>query len=251
VTTPAPWVDGCSTNARWPYNHGMDHLDARIAELAVLHEPVRRALYLYVARQPHEVSRGEAADAVGVQRKLAAFHLDKLAEDGLLEVSYRRLGGRTGPGAGRPAKLYRRSSRQYELSLPPRAYELAAELLAAVVEEGGDERTLREQARRAGEGLARGRGGGAARPGEDPLGPVAALLAEQGFEPYREGGELRLRNCPFHSLARHYPVLVCGMNRALAGGVLAGLGAAGLAARLDPRGDDCCVVIAASKTNED
>lgn len=51
------------------------------------------------------MSRAEAADAVGVARTLAAFHLGKLVDAGLLEVAHRRLTGRSGPGAGRPAKV--------------------------------------------------------------------------------------------------------------------------------------------------
>src|SRR3954451_8271900 len=98
-------------------------LDAGLDRLAVLAEPVRRALYLYVAAQRGEVSRSEAADAVQVRRSLAAFHLDRLAEEGLLEVTHRRLGDRRGPGAGRPSKLYRRAAATHAVSLPPRRYE--------------------------------------------------------------------------------------------------------------------------------
>jgi len=104
--------------------------NAAIDDVAVLSEPVRRALYAHVAEQPQPVGRDAAAVAVGVSRSLAAFHLDRLVDAGLLDVTYRRLSGRSGPGAGRPAKLYLRSSRQVELSLPARRYELAARLFA-------------------------------------------------------------------------------------------------------------------------
>src|ERR687886_812552 len=101
--------------------------------ISLLQDPARRGLYEYVASANREVSRNEAAEAVGLQRTLAAFHLDRLAGAGLLEVTYRRLTGRTGPGAGRPAKLYTRASAEYAVSLPPRQYDLAAELLAEAV----------------------------------------------------------------------------------------------------------------------
>src|SRR5919198_6595733 len=109
------------------------------AAIGLLREPVRRALYDYVASRAGEVSRNEAAEAVGVQRGLAAFHLDKLVDGGLLEATFRRLGERRGPGAGRPAKLYRRADREVAASLPPRAYQAAAHLLAEAVEQAGAE----------------------------------------------------------------------------------------------------------------
>jgi predicted ArsR family transcriptional regulator len=130
----------------------VDQLDS----IGSLHDPVRRSLYVYVVSRHDDVSREEAAAAVGIQRQLAAFHLDKLVEAGLLEPSFRRLTGRTGPGAGRPAKLYRRSSSEYLVSLPPRQYDLAAELLSQAVEEAGDRparEALAEVARRFGRRL--------------------------------------------------------------------------------------------------
>src|SRR5437667_457658 len=101
-----------------------------IAAIASLDEPVRRELYLYVAGRGGEVGRDEAARALRISRALAAFHLDKLVALGLLDAAYRRLSGRQGPGAGRPAKLYRRSTRQLEITLPQRRYDLAGRLLA-------------------------------------------------------------------------------------------------------------------------
>jgi predicted ArsR family transcriptional regulator len=65
---------------------------------------------------------------VGLPRATAAFHLDRLVEEDLLDVSYQR---RTGPGAGRPAKLYRRSPHQVAVSLPQRRYDLAGQLLSS------------------------------------------------------------------------------------------------------------------------
>jgi len=225
-----------------------DQTERGIAAIGLLHEPVRRALYRYVAAQAHEVSRNEAAQALGIQRGLAAFHLDKLVEAGLLEVaSHRRLGGRSGPGAGRPAKLYRRSASQHELTLPPRRYETAAHLLAEVVEASGADLALYAAAQRHGEALGR-----AAAEADDAATDVEAVLAERGYEPYREGAALRLRNCPFHSLSREFPSLVCGMNLAMLEGLLRRLGpaGAGLEARMDPRPGECCVALITSKNSK-
>ena len=170
--------------------------------VAALADPVRRALYDHVAAAGGEVSRADAAAAVGVARTVAAFHLDRLAQEGLLEVTTRRTTGRSGPGAGRPARLYRRAEREVAVSLPPRDYELAATLLAGAVEEAGVEEAVEAQARALGEQL------GAQHPAADPhdLGAVERALAARGFEPYRdEAGEVRLRNCAFHAPGRRLP----------------------------------------------
>jgi predicted ArsR family transcriptional regulator len=208
--------------------------EGTIDTLSLLAEPARRALYRYVVAAPAEVGRDEAAEAVGVSRSLAAFHLDKLVEAGLLAVSYRRLSGRTGPGAGRPAKLYRRSEAEHAVSVPPRAYGSAAQLLAEVVDEAGLEPELQAAARRAGAAL--------------PAGPVEEVLAARGYQPWRDGATIRLRNCPFHVLARDFPPLVCGMNLALLEGLLGE--SSRWRARMDPRPGECCVVFD-SKTNSD
>ncbi|MBW3614561.1 MAG: transcriptional regulator [Actinobacteria bacterium] len=219
-----------------------------MVRLSVLQEPLRRALYLYVATQPEEVGRDEAAEAMDIRRSLAAFHLDKLADAGLLEVSYRRLTGRSGPGAGRPSKLYRRTSEAHQVSLPPRDYELAAHLMAMAIEQAGrgsTSRALERVARAFGEGLGQERRQRLGpRPGHRrQLSAINEVLSRYGFEPYGEGAETRLRNCPFHSLAQEHTALACGMNLALIDGLLAGMGATGTSARLDPRPEECCVVL--------
>src|SRR6478735_9095881 len=98
----------------------MDDRTADVAAVAALAEPTRRRLYDHVVRQAAPVSRDEAAAATDVPRATAAFHLDRLVDDRLLEVHFERLSGRTGPGAGRPAKLYRRSGCDVTVSLPER-----------------------------------------------------------------------------------------------------------------------------------
>src|SRR5215212_4677699 len=112
-----------------------DERTAQVAAVAALAEPTRRLLYEHVVRQPAAVSRDEAAEATEVARATVAFHLDRLVEEGLLDVVYERRSGRTGPGAGRPAKLYRRSGSDVTVSLPERHYDLAGQLLAATLEE--------------------------------------------------------------------------------------------------------------------
>ena len=184
-------------------------LDDEVVAIGALQEPVRRSLYRYVAAQRGDVSRDEAARGVGVQRALAAFHLDKLVEAGLLDTTFRRLSGRTGPGAGRPAKLYRRSSAEHAVSLPPRTYEVAARLLAQAVEESGagparDSVTEvgRRFGRQLGEQVAGHLDGRAGR--ERRMTALAEALGRYGYEPRREGRALRLANCPFHPLSESH-----------------------------------------------
>ena len=208
--------------------------DARLDQLGGLVDPIRRALYRLVAASSALVSRDEAAAAAGVSRSLAAYHLDRLADDGLLEVTYQRRTGRSGPGAGRPAKLYRRAPGEISVSVPPRDYELAARLLAAAVDAGDAEpvRTALTAAAKA-----TGRAVGAdVRAGRRSL---LEVLDEHGYEPVAdERGDLRLRNCPFHLLAEEHRTLVCGMNLAMLGGASTGTG---YRARLDPEPGWCCV----------
>ena len=227
-------------------------LDQQLGAIGSLQEPVRRALYQYVASERGDVSRDQAAGAVGIQRSLAAFHLDKLVEAGLLETTFRRLTGRTGPGAGRPSKLYRRSTSEHAVSLPPRKYDLAAELLAEAVEVSGDRpvrSTLLEVARRFGQ-----RVGEQLRTRLTPrasrarrLAAVCEALEDYGYEPRQEGDAVRLGNCPFHSLAETHRDLVCGMNHALLEGVTEGVDGGALEARQDPSPGECCVVVAMRK----
>ncbi|MDA2805577.1 helix-turn-helix transcriptional regulator [Nocardiopsis suaedae] len=239
--------------------------DPAIGAAGALADPVRRRLYRYVCERG-EAGRADAAEALGVARTLAAFHLDRLAEAGLLEVERRRLTGRQGPGAGRPAKVYRRSGREVSLHLPPRDYEAAARLLAEAVERAGAEEALYAVAREEGR-----RRAAAAEGAEGPtrLEEVAAALAACGYEPVvpaageengreenggesggqgcGQGGEVRLRNCPFRSLASDFPPLTCGMNLELVRGMIERWG--GFTARTAPSPKGCCVAISKNKND--
>ncbi|HMM97275.1 helix-turn-helix domain-containing protein [Phycicoccus sp.] len=213
---------------------GESHRDA-IAEVSLLADPVRRRLYDYVATRDEPVRRDDAAEAVGVSRTLAAYHLDRLAVAGLLATRYARPIGRGGPGAGRPAKQYERARHEVVLSVPPRNYTLLAQLLADTVaaDESGVVRTALMSA-------AERQGAAAADQGADLL----ATLVEGGYEPrITDEGRIELRNCPFHTIAQRQTELVCSLNEALARGLLAGRGEDPARAELAPAADRCCVVI--------
>jgi predicted ArsR family transcriptional regulator len=241
---------------RWPLVGGA------LAAVSSLDDPVRRRLYNYVAACGEPVGRDQAAAATGNSRSLTAYHLDKLVSLGLLTASYRRIAGRGGPGAGRPAKIYARSTAEFAVTLPPREYELAARLLARAVDadpSGAALAGLRHAAREHGTALGRAaqaeRAAEAERTGREQRADRAAdrvrmtetTLAAHGFEPVAEaGGALSVRNCPFHRLAVRNPGVVCAMNLALIEGIVAGIGAdEHLRPELNPAPDRCCVLIRA------
>lgn len=212
----------------------MDDLGA----ISSLNDRWRRQLYDYVAAAAEPVTRDEASAALGIDRAVVAYHLDKLVEEGLLATSFARPEGRPGgPGAGRPAKHYQRGDREFAVTVPARDYGLAAEVFARAAEadETGDmRRRLERSAREVGRELA---------VPTDGATDLIEHLRRQGFEPYADGGVIRLGNCPFHQLARNHTELVCGMNLAMLAGLVEGLGVADVDARLDPAPDRCCVAL--------
>jgi predicted ArsR family transcriptional regulator len=223
---------------------------SRVGSVAALAEPVRRALYLYVVGQPAPVSREQAATAVGVARHVAKFNLDKLEEEHLLDVVYARPAGRSGPGAGRPAKLYKRSAREVEVSLPERHYDLAAQVMAEAITQSRDNalpigHALREAARGAGHTLGQEarRKSGSRRTRASELRAVQDVLAAWGYEPRLMEDGLSLASCPFHALAQAHTTLVCGINLELIDGLLEAAGSGDLRAELRPSPGACCVRI--------
>lgn len=217
--------------------------------LGALEDELRRELYLHVRRAGRPVTREEAAAATGISRKLAAFHLDKLVDRGLLTVTYARPPGRGGRGAGRPAKYYEPSDREFDVSIPERRYDLIGTVLLRALRskderEPGDEAALRA-ARETGVeiGGAERRRRGIARPGPERAMKVTTdVLEERGYEPYRdETGCVRVRNCPFHALAEQDRDLVCHMNEQLVDGVVRGLGNDTVRVVFDPIPGECCV----------
>jgi predicted ArsR family transcriptional regulator len=227
-----------------------DDLDRQLGGLAGLGDPIRRALYRHVAERGVPVSRDDAAKAAGISRPLAAYHLDKLVDDGLLEPRYQRRSGRQGPGAGRPAKHYVRAERQLELSLPARDYAALAELLAGAVEadpSGAAKGALNRAAASLGADLGAEAATRALPEGDQDqvLAAVRQALATRGYEPYDDAdGAIRLRNCPFDRIAARHRELVCGANHAMLGALTDRLGGdPPVRAVLDPQPGRCCVLV--------
>lgn len=210
-------------------------MDDRWAAAAVLSDDTRRALYDYVRRQDHPVSRVEAAGAVRISNGLAAFHLDKLVEAGLLRASYQAPAGPR--GRGRAPKVYEPAGDAVAVTIPQRRYELIAQILADAVDTDPADaaQAASRCAYRHGHDLG-------TRLRAEGSGDLPEVLARLGFEPQPEPqGRLLLHNCPFHALAQRHTALVCGLNHAYLTGLIAGLAAEPVRAELVPRPGACCV----------
>lgn len=228
---------------------------AQVSGVGSLADPMRRSLYRFVCAQPDPVSTDQAAAATGIARHNAKFHLDRLANAGLLETEFRRPAGRGGPGAGRPTKFFRRAERELSVTLPERRYELAGKLLATAVDTSVRDGSpvldeLMRAARETGLAAAASAVNGHNETGSDPVTSTFRALAVHGYEPHRDNHTITLTNCPFHALAKEHTELVCGMNLALVGAITERLGDDQLVARLDPGGHRCCVVISRPSSTE-
>ena len=205
-----------------------DHLQRDASGIGALADRVRRNLYRFVCSQPTPVSRDQAADALGIAQHQAKFHLDRLAAEGLLESDYARLTGRSGPGAGRTSKLYRRADRDIAVTLPQREYELAGRLMARAIAQSAVNGApvvdvLNRVAYDYGHGLAVAALAGRQRPPTDAgsaLDVAVGVLSEHGYEPHYDGDQVYMANCPFHALAQEQTELACTMNHALITGVV-------------------------------
>jgi predicted ArsR family transcriptional regulator len=211
-------------------------LAGRVAAVTALSDPARLSLYELVTSSAEPISRDAAAEALGLSRSTAAFHLERLAALGLVAVEFRRLSGKTGPGAGRPAKLYGRATAEVSVSLPERHYDLAGDLLATAIEQSIEsDRPVRAALRDAAGTEGRARGEAAAS--------LPAALEDNGFEPCTEGDDLVLGNCPFHRLAEKHTDIVCELNYELVRGIAEGAGDTDHEVRSDPGAGRCCVRI--------
>lgn len=224
----------------------MDSFERTLEAIGTLADDNRRGMYLFIREQGRPVGRDEAAEAVGISRKLAAFHLDKLVEKGLLKAHYMHLSEKRGPGAGRPSKVYEPTESEMAVTIPSRSYDFAAKILIDAMRTAGPWRTTVPEIARE-EGFELGRKVRRERrlraPGDKrTLELSREVLYERGYEPYRDHqGGIRLRNCPFHELAQQSVEIVCGLNQAFIDGFLKGLGNESVMAVLDPQPGKCCV----------
>ena len=231
----------------------MRGFDRNVTGIGVLADPVRRRLYEFVCSSDQPVSRDHAAHAVGIARHKAKFHLDRLEAAGLLEADYVRLTGRSGPGAGRPAKRYRRGRKEFAVTLPARDYELAGHIMAdAISESTRTGAPITEAISKA----ALVRGAALAANADHP--PEAAravelvvrILSERGYEPHRTDHAIVMVNCPFHALAAEHTELVCRMNHSMLAAFVDAIAPGLLEASLEPAAERCCVTLTAHSRDE-
>jgi predicted ArsR family transcriptional regulator len=221
----------------------LDAIESTLKRLLSLNDETRRRIYAFVAGQPHPVSRDDVSRAMKVSRPLAAYHLDRLLADDLVQATYQRPEGRGGPGAGRPTKLYARSSEAVEVSLPRRNYQLLASVMADALAEGAGIEDIEPAARAHGARIATEELPPPAGDEERPA-HLTRLLQSLGYEPYEDlDGCTRLHNCLFEREAAEHRDLVCGINLALIKGALSGVSEAEERAYLDPAEGRCCVAI--------
>jgi predicted ArsR family transcriptional regulator len=213
-------------------------LNETVIRLCVLDDPARRAAYLAVRTAGRPITRAEVADEVGISAKLAAFHLEKLLSEGFLEATYER--DEKSVGVGHPAKRYRPTGLELEVSIPPRRYDLAAEILAEALEADSPDPPLESLTEVAAE---YGRQVGRRTRARNGSNRLLTALNVIGYEPARSGDEVVLRNCPFRHVAQARPEIICQMNLAFVAGVLTGTQSRSLHAVLSPSAERCCVVV--------
>jgi predicted ArsR family transcriptional regulator len=214
-------------------------LNETIVRLCLLDDPARRAAYLAVRTAGRPLTRAEVANEAGVSVRLAAFHLEKLLSEGLLEATYERSGSSV--GVGHPAKRYRPTGLELEVSIPPRRYDLAAEILAEALEADSSPDSPLESL--ADVAVEYGRQVGRRARARDGGTRLLTALRVIGYEPALSGDDVVLRNCPFRHVARARPEIICQMNLAFVAGVLAGTKSRALHAVLSPSTGRCCVVV--------
>jgi predicted ArsR family transcriptional regulator len=229
---------------------------ASIRAVSALNDNFRRRMFDFIRRAKRPITRDEAAAEVGISRKLAAFHLDKLVAAGLLRSRDQAIRGIR--KVGRAPKTYEPTDVDLQVKIPPRQPDILAGILLDAVTTHDEADSVVDSAYRAahrrGEQAGR-RERSRQRPGrlsaERALTLTETALTQIGFEPTRDTPTcLRLRSCPFHPLAAEQPEIVCGINHAFLTGLLTGLGATAAKAILNPGTGSCCVELTTRSANE-
>jgi predicted ArsR family transcriptional regulator len=219
--------------------------------IGMLSEFRRREAYDFVVAQGRPVTRDEVSAGVSMTRSLAAFHLDKLADAGLLSTSFRRPADRvSGPGAGRPSKLYEASALEIDVSIPPRRYDVLGRIMAKALASSNDRSdgtttAARRVAREEGVDVGRQHTATGRTSKRKLRTAVNETLAQYGYEPRTQGTSILLSNCPYRALVDVTPRLICELNENFVTGMIAGLAADEVVAAelCGPIDNNCCVRI--------
>jgi predicted ArsR family transcriptional regulator len=199
-------------------------------ELEAVGDPDLREALLFARGRPSPVTADEVAEAQGIHRNVARSRLERLVEAGLLETAYERRSGRTGPGAGRPAKTYAVVPSLDAIEFPARGYEsLLALLLDELPVEGRADR-LHAVGVAFGEQLARKAGLRASKTPARAFEAMCKAVGSLGYQTSLEeaderGAVISTPTCPLRPLVRAHPEAAeidRGMWAGLAAHALAG-----------------------------
>lgn len=201
-------------------------LDRSIGDLtASLGDPTRRAIYIAVRQSAEPVTSSSIAELFRLHPNVARHHLDRLAADGYLQVTHRRPSGRSGPGAGRPAKCYEATGKPIDLHFPAQRPDLLLDLLSRVID-GVGASNVAEVA----EAVGREYGSSLAAEIGEPDAPgyatavtaVARAMRGIGFqtEPEPDSRRILTSHCPFGEAATDHPEVFCSLDRGIVAGMM-------------------------------
>jgi predicted ArsR family transcriptional regulator len=172
----------------------------------------RRETLLFARAHQQPLTADEVAAAQGIHRNVARGRLERLAEAGLLIASFERRTGRTGPGAGRPAKTYRVAPELTAIEFPKRRYEQLIGLVVDALPERGRRERLHEIGIAFGREFAREMRLRSAKTFRTALDRVCAALGALGYqaaiaEMSGERAVITTATCPLRPLVRAHPAL--------------------------------------------
>ena len=217
--------------------------DRSIGDIAAsLGDPTRRGIDVSVRESAEPSTATQIAELFDIHPNVARHHLDRLASDGYLRVTRQRPPGKTGPGAGRPAKCYEATAKEIAIQFPPRRHELLSELLLRVVERVAPEdgpQIAEEIGLEYGRELAAQVGMPEEAGFESAVTAVARAMLGVGFEMQALPDDRRLltSHCPFGSTAAAHPELVCKLDQGIVRGLMERLHPHGLPVVVTPHDD--------------
>lgn len=212
-----------------PISSASRQLSDSISDLtSALGDPTRRAVYIAIRESTGPMSTAGIAELFDIHPNVARHHLDKLAADGYLDVTHRRPNGRTGPGAGRPAKYYAVSSKQIDVHFPTHRHDVLSDMLVRIIDRIAPD-NIREVAEQVGTEVGRELAGEIGSPEdtgyEGAVKAVVRAMTGIGFGVSSDvaGQRLLMSHCPFGDTAAAHPEVVCSLDRGMVRGLMGSL----------------------------
>jgi predicted ArsR family transcriptional regulator len=181
----------------------MDHL-------AAVGDPELRDALLYARSQARPVTADDLAGAKGLHRNVARSRLERLVSAGLLAPGYERRTGRTGPGAGRPAKTYSVVPQLESIGFPSTHFEWLTAMLVDALGANGGRKRLRQIGITFGRELASAARLRPAKKLETGFERVCEAVRSLGYQASlehvdRKGAVIATPTCPLRPLVRARP----------------------------------------------